>query len=104
MVPMVLMGRDFFHRLHAPDAGKHILGYCLYAFLAGAALAAIIVQAVLVTRLRKRDAALLEFAEKHFPDECPWKEEELILRQAEELQREAKASNVVAAAIHARQA
>jgi len=93
------LARDFFKDLHAPVTTHDMRAFCLEAFFAGIVVAAVVVQTVILAQWRKRDNETLDFMEKHFPEDCPWKEEEEVLRKAEELDREARASNIVAAAI-----
>jgi hypothetical protein len=94
LMPFAFFGRDLVRDLWAPDAGKHIVSFCIIALLLGVILGVLAIQAVLLPILRKRDQEIIIFLENHFPEECPWKQEEALLRQAEELQRKAKATAV----------
>ncbi len=94
-MPLVMCLHDLRKELHDPAAGKYIASFCAIGFLIGAAFAGVLVSGYFVAQQAKRERAMIAFMEKHFPDECPWKKEEAVLRQADELQREARISAIL---------
>jgi hypothetical protein len=48
-----------------------------------------------IARQRKQDLEIVRFFEKHFPEECSWKQEEKIMAQAEDIRLKAKVANAI---------
>ena len=94
-LPLVMCLHDMRKELHDPSGGKHLVAFCALGFLIGAAFAAVLFRGFFVARQGRRDAETLAFMEKHFPDECPWKEDETVLRRADELQRQGRADAIL---------
>jgi hypothetical protein len=94
LLPFVFLVRELVRDLRSPDAGQHMVSFCLLALVLGALLGAVLLRVVLLPKLHQRDQEIITFLENHFPEECPWKQEEALLRQAEELQRKAKGAAV----------
>ena len=46
-------------------------------------------------RQRKRDEELIRLIERHFPDECSWKQEERLLAEAEDIRLKAKMDSLI---------
>jgi hypothetical protein len=90
LFPWVILSPDLIRDLRSPHAGQHIIYFCILGLQLGIVLGMVIIQALLLPKLRQRDQEILTFLENHFSEECPWKQEETLLRQAEELQRKAK--------------
>jgi hypothetical protein len=67
----------------------------MYALFLGCAIGLAVITSLFLSRQRKRDLELVRFFEKHFPDDCSWKQEEKILAAAEDLRLKAKVDYLI---------
>jgi hypothetical protein len=67
----------------------------IFSALLGLAWGASIMATMAISRQRKRDQELVDHFERRFPDDCPWKEDERILAQAEDIRLRAKTSALI---------
>jgi hypothetical protein len=79
--------------LRDPHAShQHLI---LLSNLLGLLFAGCVVASFFFSRQRKRDLELVRFFEKHFPEDCSWKQEEKVLAEAEDLRLKAKVYGLI---------
>ena len=84
---------SFAHSLEDPQTSHRYIA--VLAALFGLILGSCITYSNVSSSRRKEDEELVRFFEKHFPEECSWKQEEKILAEAKDLELKARVDNLI---------